>query len=55
MVLIQKILLNINVFSGRRAFKDNILDMEFFDSELNEITSKGNVINLNGRLISESE
>ncbi|OPB92591.1 hypothetical protein [Elizabethkingia occulta] len=54
-VVDKKILLNINVFSGRRAFKDNILDMEFFDSELNEITSKGNVINLNGRLISESE
>ncbi|AQW91578.1 hypothetical protein CMU59_02575 [Elizabethkingia anophelis] len=51
----KKIFLNINVFSGRRAFKDNLLDMEFFDSELNEITSKGNVINLNGRLISESE
>ncbi|MCT3961346.1 hypothetical protein HZQ08_01400 [Elizabethkingia anophelis] len=51
----KKIFLNINVFSGRRAFKDNLLDTEFFDSELNEITSKGNVINLNGRLISESE
>lgn len=51
----KKIFLNINIFSGRRAFKDNLLNMEFFDSELNEITSKGNVINLNGRLISESE
>ncbi|OPB91366.1 hypothetical protein [Elizabethkingia ursingii] len=54
-IIDKKIFLNINIFSGRRAFKDNVLDMEFFDSELNEITSKGNVINLNGRLISESE
>lgn len=44
---------NINIFSGRRAFKDNILDMEFYDSKLNEIISHSGFINLNGRLLTE--
>ncbi|WP_278551243.1 hypothetical protein [Elizabethkingia bruuniana] len=51
----KNIRLNINVFSGRRVFKDNILDMESFDSNLSDITSHTNFINLNGRLINEEK
>lgn len=49
----KEIYVNINVFSGRRAFKDNILDMEFYDSKLNDIISHSRFINLNGRLLKE--
>ncbi|CAH0191085.1 hypothetical protein [Chryseobacterium sp. Bi04] len=49
------IYVNINVFSGRRTFKDNILDMEFYDSKLNEIISHSSFINLNGRLLTEDK
>ncbi|MCQ9634249.1 hypothetical protein MP478_01685 [Chryseobacterium sp. WG14] len=49
------IYVNINVFSGRRTFKDNILDMEFYDSKLNEIISHSSFINLNGRLMTEDK
>lgn len=49
----KEIYVNINVFSGRRAFKDNILDMEFYDSKLNDIMSHSHFINLNGRLLKE--
>lgn len=53
-LLIDKdILININVYSGRRIFKDNILDMEAYDSELSEIIAHSSHINLNGRLLSE--
>lgn len=47
------ILININVFSGRRIFKDNILYMEAYDSTLSEIIAHSNFINLNGRLLEE--
>lgn len=49
------IYVNINVFSGRRVFKDNILDMEFYDSKFNEIISHSGFINLNGRLMTENK
>jgi len=51
----KEIYVNINVFSGRRTFKDNILDMEFYDSKLNEIISHSSFINLNGRLLTEDK
>ncbi|AQX90543.1 hypothetical protein CMU85_14975 [Elizabethkingia anophelis] len=51
----KNISLNINVFSGRRAFKDNVLDMESFDSKFSEITTHGNFINLNGGLLSDQK
>nr|WP_199162112.1 hypothetical protein [Elizabethkingia sp. ASV34] len=44
---------NINVFSGRKHFDDNILNMEAFDSKLSNIISKGNRIKLNGHLLPE--
>lgn len=49
------IYVNINVFSGRRAFKDNILNMEFYDAKFNEIISHSGFINLNGRLLTEDK
>jgi len=49
------IYVNINVFSGRRVFKDNVLDMEFYDSKFNEIISHSGFINLNGRLLAENK
>lgn len=45
---------NINVFSGRRHFKDNILNMESYDAKLSTIISKGNKIKLSGHLIPEA-
>jgi len=42
---------NINVFSGRRAFKDNILNMEAFDEKLSKIISQKRTIKLFGNLI----
>ena len=54
-VLANKTSLNINVFSGRRALKDNVLDMESFDSKFSEITTHGNFINLNGGLLSDQK
>ncbi len=43
--------ININIFSGRRAFEDNILDMEFYDGPFNDITKHSGFINLNGKLL----
>lgn len=47
------ILIGINVYSGRRAFKDNILYMEAYDSKLSDIITHSSYINLNGRLLTE--
>ncbi|HAY3544964.1 hypothetical protein FCL51_15405 [Elizabethkingia anophelis] len=50
----KNIYLNINVFSGRKAFKDNILNVESFDSNISRIFSHGNKIILSGHLIPET-
>ncbi len=47
----KNISLNINIFSGRRVFKDNILDMEAYDGPFNDIVKHSGFINLNGRLL----
>lgn len=43
--------LNINVYSGRRSFDDNILDMEAYDGPFNDILKHSGFINLNGKLL----
>ncbi|OPC37953.1 hypothetical protein [Elizabethkingia miricola] len=50
----KNVYLNINVFSGRKAFKDNILNVESFDSNISRIFSHGNKVILNGHLIPET-
>ncbi|MCT3946660.1 hypothetical protein HZQ28_17460 [Elizabethkingia anophelis] len=50
----KNIYFNINVFSGRKAFKDNILNVESFDSNISRIFSHGNKIILSGHLIPET-
>ncbi|HFK5545992.1 TPA: hypothetical protein ACG0AR_002872 [Elizabethkingia anophelis] len=50
----KNIYLNINVFSGRKSFKDNILNVESFDSNISRIFSHGNKIILSGHLIPET-
>lgn len=45
---------NINVFSGRKYFKDNILNMEAYDSKLDKVILNGNKVKLNGHLIPET-
>ena len=50
----KNVYLNINVFSGRKAFKDNILNVESFDSNISRIFSHGNKIILSGHLIPET-
>ncbi|WP_407517830.1 hypothetical protein [Elizabethkingia anophelis] len=45
---------NINVFSGRRHFKDNILNMEAYDSKLYKVILNGNKVKLSGHLIPEA-
>ncbi|MCT3917989.1 hypothetical protein HZQ04_18180 [Elizabethkingia anophelis] len=45
---------NINVFSGRKHFEDNILNMESFDEKLSYINSKADKVKLNGHLIPET-
>ncbi|HFK5593105.1 hypothetical protein [Elizabethkingia anophelis] len=46
---------NINVFSGRKHFEDNILNMESFDEKLSYINSKADKVKLNGHLIPETK
>ncbi|MCT3664262.1 hypothetical protein J2O09_10325 [Elizabethkingia anophelis] len=50
----KNIYLNINVFSGRKSFKDNILNVESCDSNISRIFSHGNKIILSGHLIPET-
>ncbi|MDV3661716.1 hypothetical protein CMU70_14780 [Elizabethkingia anophelis] len=45
---------NINVFSGRKHFKDNILNVESYDSKLSKTILNDNIIKLNGHLIVDS-
>ncbi|WP_407490151.1 hypothetical protein [Elizabethkingia anophelis] len=49
----KNIYINVDVFSGRRVFKDNILNMEAFDTKLRKVVSEGSIIKLNGHLIPE--
>ncbi len=49
----KNIYVNVDVFNGRRVFKDNILNMEAFDAKLSKVASEGNIIRLNGHLIPE--
>ncbi len=48
------IYININVFSGRKHFKDNILNVESYDSKLSKTILNYNIIKLNGHLIVDS-
>lgn len=46
--------LNINVFSGRKHFTDNILNTESFDSKISHVISKDNRIKLHSNLLPET-
>ncbi|MDX8569363.1 hypothetical protein OZ668_15285 [Elizabethkingia sp. HX XZB] len=50
----QDVSVNINVFSGRKYFKDNILNMESFDAKLSKVVSQKNTVKLSGHLIPET-
>ena len=44
--------LNVNVYSGRRSFNDNILDIDAYDGNYGEVLKQSGILKLNGKLLS---
>lgn len=47
----KKVYLNINFYSGRKAFENNILDIDAFDSAFKDILNNNNLLTLSCKLL----